>query len=79
MRAGGLVGDEAPAVKRRAGTHAIRYGGSGPHHQWAAHAVALRADLLRGVHRLLCVEKGDERHRVALSRALRSDTGHQRP
>ena len=79
MRARRLIGDQPAAVERSAGADAVRHRRERPEHQRAAHAVALRADLLRRVDRLLRVEERDERGRVFLGRARRADAAHQRP
>jgi hypothetical protein len=73
-----VVGDEAAAVERRAGANARRLRRRRPHDERAAHAVALRPDLLGLVHLRLLIEPRDERGRVLFRRAGRADRRHQR-
>src|SRR6185437_13044175 len=69
---------EPASVERSAGADAVGNRRSGPYHQRAAHAVALRPDLLRFVDLRLRVEERDERWRILLHGARRADRGHQR-
>ena len=57
----GLSVTRPPPWNERAGADAIRHRRGGLHHQRPAHAVALRADLLRLVHLLLRVQECDVR------------------
>src|SRR5437773_2724437 len=57
MRARGRVGHQSPAVERRARANSIRRRGGGPHHERAAHTIALRANLPGFVDRRLRIEE----------------------
>jgi hypothetical protein len=78
MRAVRLVGDETTAVERRACADAIGNRRGGLDDQRTAHAVALRADLLRFVDLRLRIQERDVGHGILLARAWSVHRRHQR-
>jgi hypothetical protein len=67
----------AGAGRRCRGADALGHRGRGAEGQRAAHAVALRSDLLGAIDLPLRVEEGDERGGIALCRCRRVDRAHQ--
>ena len=65
-------------MERGARAHAVRHGRCRPHDEPAAHAVALRADLLVAIDLFLRVEPSDERGRVLLDGAVGLNRLHER-
>src|ERR1051326_6189176 len=77
MRTARLIRHKADAMERYACSDTVGHGGSGLKKQRASHTVTLSADLLPGIHRPLCIEKGDIGYRVLFRSSWRIQPCHQ--